>query len=87
MEDNSSCGTEVESTQVEKFPINVPLGFPGGSVVKTLPDKQETQFDLWVGKIWRRKCILVFQKGNRFQYLAWKIPWTEETGGLQSMGS
>ena len=30
-------------------------------------------FDPWVGKIpWRRK---------------WKIPWTEEPGGLQSMGS
>ena len=24
---------------VEKFPINVSLGFPGGSVVKRLPDK------------------------------------------------
>ena len=25
--------------------------------------------------------------GNPLQYLAWKIPWTEEPGGLQSMGS
>ena len=25
--------------------------------------------------------------GNPCQYLAWKIPWTEEPGGLQSMGS
>ena len=25
--------------------------------------------------------------GNSLQYLAWKIPWTEETGRLQSMGS
>ena len=24
--------------------------------------------------------------GNLLQYLAWKIPWTEEPGGLQSMG-
>ena len=24
--------------------------------------------------------------GNPLQYLAWKIPWTEEPGGLQSMG-
>ena len=24
--------------------------------------------------------------GNPFQYLAGKIPWTEEPGGLQSMG-
>ena len=25
--------------------------------------------------------------GNPLQYSAWKIPWTEEPGGLQSMGS
>ena len=25
--------------------------------------------------------------GNPLQYIAWKIPWTEEPGGLQSMGS
>ena len=25
--------------------------------------------------------------GNLLQCLAWRIPWTEEAGGLQSMGS
>ena len=25
--------------------------------------------------------------GNPLQYFAWKIPWMEESGGLQSMGS
>ena len=25
--------------------------------------------------------------GNLLQYTAWKIPWTEEPGRLQSMGS
>ena len=25
--------------------------------------------------------------GNPLQYLAWEIPWTEEPGDLQSMGS
>ena len=31
-------------------------GFPGGSVVKNSPVKQEHRFDPWVGKIpWRRK--------------------------------
>ena len=25
--------------------------------------------------------------GNPLQYLAWRIPWTEEPGGLQSMRS
>ena len=26
-------------------------------------------------------------KGTALQFLAWRIPWTEEPGGLQSMGS
>ena len=25
--------------------------------------------------------------GSPLQYSAWKVPWTEESGGLQSMGS
>jgi len=25
--------------------------------------------------------------GNSLQYFAWRIPWTEEPGGLWSMGS
>ena len=25
--------------------------------------------------------------GNPLQYIAWKMPWTEEPGRLQSMGS
>ena len=25
--------------------------------------------------------------GNHSRFLAWRIPWTEEPGGLQSMGS
>jgi len=25
------------------------------------------------------------ENGNAFQYLAWRTPWTEEPGGLQSM--
>ena len=38
------------------------------------------RFDPWVWKIpWRRKW--------HSSILAWEIPWTEEPGGLQSMGS
>ena len=39
-------------------------------------------FDLWVGKI-----PLEEEKAICSSILAWKIPWTEEPGGLQSMGS
>ena len=39
-------------------------------------------FNPWVEKIlWRRKW-----QPTHFSILAWKIPWTEEPGGLQSMG-
>ena len=42
----------------------------------------ETWFNPWVGKMsWRRK----WQPTPIF--LPWRIPWTEEPGGLQSMGS
>ena len=56
---------------------NISTGFPGGSVVKNPPAVWET----WVGKIpWRRtwQPTPVFLPG--------KSPWTEEPGGLQSMG-
>jgi len=39
-------------------------------------------FDAWVGKILLRK-----EMGTHSSVLAWRIPWTEEPGGLQSMGS
>ena len=39
------------------------------------------EFDSWVRKIpWRRK----WQPPTSI--LAWRIPWTEEPGGIQSMG-
>ena len=38
-------------------------------------------FDLWVGK------IPGGGHGSIPQYSCWRIPWTEESGGLQSMGS
>ena len=39
-------------------------------------------FNTWIGKIpWHRK------RPTHSSILAWRIPWTEEPGGLQSMGS
>ena len=50
--------------------------------VKNLPAIQET----WVQSLGREDAL---EKGmaNHSSVLAWKIPRTEETGGLQSMGS
>ena len=54
------------------------MGFPGGSVVKNLPTNAEDAGLIpWVRKIpWSRK----WQPSPVF--LACKLPWTEEPGGL-----
>ena len=56
-------------------------GFPGGSVVKNPPAKQETQIrslDL--------EDPLEEEMTTHSSIPAWEIPWTEEPGGLQSTG-
>ena len=57
------------------------MGFPGGSVVKNPPAKQET----WV-QSQRWEDPLEKEMATHSSILAWEIPWTEEPGGLQSMG-
>ena len=51
-------------------------------MVKNLPAVQET----WVRSLGWEDPL---EKGmaTHSSNLAWRIPWTEETGGLQSMGS
>ena len=50
--------------------------------IKSLPAMQET----WVLSLGQEEPL---EKGmaTSFSILVWRIPWTEETGGLQSMGS
>ena len=51
-------------------------------MVNNLPAVQETQ----VQSLGREGCL---EKGmaTHSNILAWRIPWTEEPGGLQAMGS
>ena len=58
------------------------LGFPGGSVVKNPSVKQETRV-LSLG----REDPLEEEMATHFSILTWRIPWTEEPGGPQSIGS
>ena len=51
-------------------------------LVKNLPAAQES----WVWSL-RREDPLEKETANHSSILAWEIPWTEESGGLQSMGS
>ena len=46
-----------------------------------MQDMQETQESSWVGK------IPLVGKATYSSILAWKIPWIQEPGGLQSIGS
>ena len=58
------------------------LDFPGGSAVKRLPAMREA--GVWsLG--WEDP--LEKERATHSSTLAWKIPWTEEPGRLQSMGS
>ena len=58
------------------------LDFPSGSVIKNPPAMQ----DIWVPSLgWEDP--LEEEMVTYFSFLAWEIPWTEEPGGLQSMGS
>ena len=50
-------------------------------MVKHLPTMQETQIQS-LG----REDLLEKEMSTHSSILAWKIPWTEEPGGLQSMG-
>ena len=51
-------------------------------MVKNLPEMQKTwiQFLGW-------EDPLEEEMATNSSFLAWRIPWTEEPGGLQSMGS
>ena len=55
-------------------------GFLGGSVVKN-----PAMHEMWVQSL-GREDPLEKEMVTHSSILAWEIPWTEEPGGLQSMG-
>jgi len=59
-------------------------GFPHDSVVKNLPAMQELQeiFVRFLGGEYPLEEGMAIHSS----ILAWRIPWTEEPGGLQSIG-
>ena len=57
------------------------MGFPSGSVVKNPP---ASAGDL--GSILGQEDLLEKGMATHSSILAWKIPWTEESGRLQSIG-
>ena len=62
---------------------NENLGFPGGAVLKIhlpMQETQETWFNPWVKK------TLKEEMATHSSILAWKIPRTEDPGGIQTVG-
>ena len=51
-------------------------------MIKNLPETQETWVQSLGGEDPRER-----EMATHSNILAWRIPWTEEPGGLQSMGS
>ena len=67
-------------TFIYKFTTEPP-GFPGGSAVKNLSAEQET-------RVWAlgQEDSPGGGHGTHSSTLAWRIPWPEEPGKLQSIG-
>ena len=64
------------------FFLRLKGGFPGGSDGKNLPTMQETRVQ-YLGQ----EDLLEKRMANHSSILAWRIPWTEDPGGLQSLES
>ena len=57
------------------------MGFPGGPAVKNAFAKQETQvLPLGQEEPLEKKMV------PHSSILVWEIPWTKQSGGVQSMG-
>ena len=62
--------------------IYITWGFPGGSDSKESSCNAET----WVCSL-GQEDLLEKEMATHSSILSWRIPWTEEPGGLKSMGS
>ena len=67
--------------QIKSHPMDI-AGFSGGS------DGKESRYIMQETRVWSLGCKDPLEKGmaTHSSILAWRIPWTEELGGLESMG-
>ena len=57
-----------------------------GTVVKNLPTNAGDSQEIQVRSL-GQEDLLEYEMATHSSILAWRIPWTEEPGRLQSMGS
>ena len=62
------------------------MGFPGDTRGKELTCQCRRCKETWVQSL-GVEDPLEKEMATHFRILAWRVPWTEEPGGLQSMGS
>ena len=78
----SMAATSVDKPQAYSLSLYCPGTSPVAQMVKHLPTTWET----WVRSLgW--EDLLEKEVATHSSILAWKIPWTEDPGRLQSMGS
>ena len=85
LENSMDCvvhGIIKSQKRLSNFQFHFFGGFLVAQLVKNLPAVQET-------RVWSQgwEDPLEKEMATHSSILAWKIPWTEEPGGLQSMGS
>ena len=69
------------SRQAEEMYFSISMGLPSGSAVKN-PSANARD----AGWILSQEDKLKEEVATHSSILAWEIPWTEELGGLQSIG-
>ena len=71
---------------IEKLKLHKSRGFPAGTGGKRTPLPMQETWEKWVGSLCWEDPL---EKGmaTHFSILAWRIPWAEEPGRVQSIGS
>ena len=72
-------------TRFIRCPLHFTLRFPSGSMVKN-PLAMQVTWEIWVQSL-NREDPLEEEMATHSGILAWEIPRTEESRGLQSKGS
>ena len=72
----------LKKTAKHVFQHTLPVTFLGAQMIKALPEMRETRV-----RSLGRKDPLEKEMATHSNIFVWRIPWTEEPGVLQSMGS
>ena len=78
MESNRAA---VDNLPLTQYMLGLPKGLSDKESACQCRRCKRCSFDPWIGKIPPEK-----EMATHFSVLAQEIPWTEEPGGLQSMG-